>query len=196
MEFNLEGVIVSVKIDAHSLFSIPYANLISPRNNDTRIKVYGGGEFLGEKCLVRLKTIDKPRSYLEGNFVKLFDDEDSQYVGLTSREVLFYSIWKKGFIPTIDELNEFYDPGQLGKFLYFKNGSNKEGGRYVIYRSNGENKKFEIKKSIKEIFESELGFNGRNPEMIIVDSKSDAYSIMKQCKKRGINAIKLREIAR
>ena len=190
---GLEGRLELVKILKNIKPKLSIGQLV--KNPLDIVYVYGATKHLGKKCLVKFKPDDKNKTIPISNFIKLFHNNDKKYIGLYPNEFVLYGIRDFGHIPTLNEVNNYFDPGSIGRFFHFESNSSVNKGRYMVYRKNGIDKYHPIHKSIREFVNSEIIYNGRNPIVFIIESADDAYSLMKQGKRKGIEVIKMDYLA-
>lgn len=85
--------------------------------------------YVKNTCLVRID----PHNPDYSNFISLKIPNDFPNSGLDNADVVFIGRWNRywrhlGDVPTIPELNSYYDPGKMGRFVYISSGSNGSKG--------------------------------------------------------------------
>lgn len=145
---ELLGSLVKAKIVARCS-----ANSALGKYGDERLLVTNGADYVGLDCLVKIDS--NPKSLergLIGNFITSnipSDFQDSSYL-----EYVLTAFWedrmkKRERYPAIDEINRYFDPGNLTQAFYVSPGVGKDRSiRTHIFSGGHHTSKFSIKKMV------------------------------------------------
>jgi hypothetical protein len=157
--------------------------------NCAQVFVTNGARILDPdgRCLVKF---DSEPGTDQGNMVVSGFPKDTTPEGWEPGKYIFYGAWenwmkKEGFLPTLEEVNKYYDPGQAPWFLYLS----KDCGPFAIYAHRPP--RFLSGKNYERIMAEDLPDPKRASRLVIGDSPSMLRGFRQECKRQGIRAFKL-----
>ena len=115
---KLAGRLEKVFITAKSSASCAYGLL--DNKEDQTVLVSNGQLYLGKECIVKFDLADSYKEGLpaRGNFITSKIPED--FISMNKNRYVLTGLWKRPDMPSsLKEINEFYNPGNIGIALYF-----------------------------------------------------------------------------
>lgn len=162
------------------------------------IFVGNGAPHVGENCLVRFdhqyrteklrKT--KPECtniYKKSNYIT--NEIPDDFFKMTNSEFILFGQWqdhwlKSGRVPTLHEVNNHYEPGSIGTFVYF----DENGGSYFVnsYRANP-TRGTEIRNALRS-----LPYPHTNSRVVISPSRDILNKVEETIREVGCHPIELK----
>ncbi len=98
------------------------------------IYVVNGGNYVGQECLVRFDLVQSGITLLLANFLT---SDSSQPSNLPKEDYVLYALWKEGIFrkgraPTMQEIEQYYNPGRKSHLLFVRKDSNSRKGRFKV----------------------------------------------------------------
>jgi len=176
------------------------------------VLVTNGRNFVGKVCLVRfdleddlaygppnietvLSADDKP--YLpRGNFISStipFGLEKRLQEGLKPEEYVLYARWREkmlrsGIYPSLDDVNHYYDPGEIGQFAYIK--GNDETEQKIVLINYWNLNEVERYSTVAEILPNPW----ERSRVMIAESKRRIKQLIRDIIEEGLVPIRLEEL--
>jgi hypothetical protein len=125
---NLADSLVDDSVDS------PSNNLVDDAANNLLVCIANAAKYKGKKCLARFDFYTgKGMQIPLGNFITSHIPDNKQiqdFCGLAPEEYLLYGKWSEewhfsGKFPTIEQVNNYFDPGKMGCALFFKTNQKK-----------------------------------------------------------------------
>ena len=152
--------------------------------------VYAPQNYVGKECLVRFSYKYKDRKkVLSANFINSVIPKD--FVGLSNEGYILLGLWKedmkkKSRLPDINEINEYYDPGNITFLYYLIKGSIYNRGRFRIWNDGDIEPR---KQTFSYIVRRGFFPNKRASRIVISESMDQLEALSNIAKENGIAPI-------
>ncbi len=193
LETGLEGRLERVYVANNSHRGIAFGRVINYPNFNGFVQINNGGNYVGRACIARFSTV---KNYLDrppvANFVSSIASPDFQ--GLDGSQYILFGFWDKSWktkneFPILDEFNEHYSPGQVGRLFYIQ--SRGDFDRKLLIFKGGSD---EISLSLGQLISIKMKYNGRNPRVVLGESEDHFFSLIKQAKKHKLTVVKMTDL--
>jgi hypothetical protein len=151
--------------------------------NGSNIRVHRGGSYVGQQCIIRHR-IKKPA----WQFISRGSNPHVTQ-GLAPNEYVLLGLWHKKHashvLPRLDEINLYYDPGEMPIVLYFQEHNSKRRGRFEITR----HKVTPISAGLKSGIRNSLPDPARASRVILAESPRDMDLLTEKIKELDLTPI-------
>jgi hypothetical protein len=147
-------------------------------------------EYIGKSIIARFE-LDLTGETTIGNFIHYYFPKD--FKGLGNSEYILLARWYPGMqkgkgLPTLDDINTYYDPGDMPGAVFLDHQSNNKQGRYMI---TPKNEPFVITKSIGRLLEKYLPNDQLAARVIIATSDDQLAYVERSIREMGRVPIKM-----
>lgn len=150
-----------------------YKNNCAIANFDGQdILINNASKFVGEECIIRFGLNEKKNSI---NFIKsrILDG----FAGFDAWEYVLVGLWedgmkKKGQYPTLNEINNYYDPSDMPQAIYFSDNNDLEKGVAITPKEI-----FEPDGNYERILTKFLPNDEKSSRVVLVESIDDIWKV-------------------
>ncbi|MFA5993258.1 MAG: hypothetical protein WC796_06135 [Candidatus Pacearchaeota archaeon] len=188
LEGRLEVVLIRQPVKEGS--NICWGVVLNYPNYGGRVQVHRAMHRQNKPCLVRFNFRQNAGFSPRGNFIAR--NYPLEFRGISPQDYFLYSIWDKHWTraedyPTLDEINEHFEPGEMGRVIYFKRGFNESSGSVVILPKGIR----PFQGSFETVFSSESFKPMGHSRVVILEWVGDVIPLVNESKKVGLTAVKM-----
>jgi hypothetical protein len=163
--------------------------------SDVKCILKNCANFEGKECIVRF-DLNQKKSDPFGNFIT---SDLSQHNSLSSEDYLLLGLWekdmnKKGQFPTLEEINQYYDPGEMPQAVYLSKGHYRDSDRTYGRVAITCKEPFILTTSVTGIIRGKLPDPRRKSRVILTETEEDIGKVTESARNLQLFAVRMERL--